>query len=44
MLFDHEVDPGELVNLADRAETSDLGARLSAELRAVRSRIPSPTD
>jgi len=44
MLFDHEVDPDEQVNLADREEARDLAERLSAELRDRRSRIPAPAD
>jgi iduronate 2-sulfatase len=42
MLFDHEVDAGEERNLAEREEARDLGERLAAELRALRSRIPGP--
>jgi arylsulfatase A-like enzyme len=44
MLFDHEADPGERVNLAARDEARDLAERLSAELRGRRSRIPGPTE
>jgi len=32
-LYDHETDPGELVNLADRPEHAATQARLDAELR-----------
>jgi arylsulfatase A-like enzyme len=44
MLFDHDVDPGERVNLAARAEARDLAERLSAELRGRRSRVPGPAE
>lgn len=44
MLFDHEADPGERVNLAARDAGGDLAERLSAELRDRRSRIPGPAE
>jgi hypothetical protein len=44
MLFDHEADPDERANLAERDEARDLASRLSAELRDRRSRIPGPAD
>ena len=41
MLFDHESDADERVNLADRPEAREITEQLSAELRQHRSRIPA---
>lgn len=42
MLFDHETDADEQVNLAERPESQDTGRRLSRELHGLRSRIAAP--
>jgi hypothetical protein len=41
MLFDHESDADERVNLAERPEAREIIEQLSAELRQHRSRIPA---